>query len=188
MLGSNFFKFSIKQHKQIKPALMSAIAKMPNSDGGFEEQKIDGARTDYWYEGEILYRGIFIDSMNEIYNNLLKITGTDTLSSDFWYQQYTGNQYHDWHVHPKCQLSSVYFIDLPDPRDCTDFYDVKNRKVFKPKVEEGDVIVFPSYVPHRSGPLHGETKTIISTNYNFEINDDMQFLKDLKYDYLGNPV
>jgi len=188
MLGSNFFKFSVKDHNKIKSNLMDLIAKTQDSDGGFDRDKETESRTDYWYRGEIFYRSVFLEATTEIYNNLLKITGTDAATSEFWYQQYIGKQFHQWHTHANSNLSSIYFVDLPDIRDCTDFYDLKNRKILKPKVEEGDLIVFPSYVPHRSGPLHGEKKTIISTNYNFYINGNMDFLKELKYDHLGNPI
>ena len=33
-----------------------------------------------------------------------------------------------------------------------------------------------------------EKNTTISTNYNFEINEYMQFLDEFKYDYFGNTI
>lgn len=189
MLGINFFKFSVENHKDIKSELMDLISISPKTDTrdkkGPNSQYVD---TDYWHKGKKLYHDVLVSAMLKIDDRLLEITGTDKLESWFWYQTYTGNQYHEWHVHPKAHLSSVYFIDLPDTRDATNFYDMRNKKIFRPEVEEGDVVIFPSYIPHTSGPLHGERKTIISTNYDFEMMDDMKFLENLKYDHLGNPI
>ena len=83
-----------------------------------------------------------------------------------WFQQYfepdTGL---GWHAHDS-SIAVIYFVELPNPKDATEFYlegqfDVK----------EGDVMMWPSYLNHRSPPLSSAgRKTIIATNVNLAVD------------------
>jgi len=88
----------------------------------------------------------------------------------FWFQQYYTNDTHPWHGHGKCNLSSIYYLELPDRSLETEFIDPITKKIFKYEVQEGDIITFPSLLIHRSPiNLTANRKTIIAVNSS--IND-----------------
>jgi hypothetical protein len=89
--------------------------------------------------------------------------------TNFWFQQYTNNDLHDWHYHGDSNISFIYYVELPDSKYSTEFFDIESREIFKPEVSEGDIIVFPSHIPHRSPRIESNTrKTIISWNMSLE--------------------
>ena len=89
----------------------------------------------------------------------------------FFYQQYTKEQYHGWHVHD-CHYSGVYYLDLPEGSPKTEYIDPFTNDVCELDINEGDVVAFPSFLVHRAPPNPISTpKTIISFNFNFWNND-----------------
>jgi hypothetical protein len=86
-----------------------------------------------------------------------------------WYQQYNTGDIHDWHFHPTANISFVYFIELNSYKESTEFFDVKTKKVFQIKAKEGDILVFPAFIPHRSPVIKtNNRKTVISGNINLK--------------------
>jgi hypothetical protein len=86
-----------------------------------------------------------------------------------WYQIYNSfsGSYHGYHDHFRedCHISGVYFLKLKDPVISTEFIINDNPKQFD--VNEGDVILFDSSIPHRSPPNNtSDDKIIISFNFN----------------------
>ena len=84
-----------------------------------------------------------------------------------WYQQYQKNDTHSWHNHANGQstLSIIYYLELPKGTPGTEFKDPFTKRIHRPKVKEGDIIMFPSFVDHRSPQNRSnQTKTIISMN------------------------
>ena len=83
---------------------------------------------------------------------------------NYWFQQYESEDYHSWHHHGKCTFSSVYYVELPEQTSTT-FEYMGNE--FEVDVEEGDYLIFPSYLRHCSKPNKtGKRKTIIALNLN----------------------
>ena len=83
---------------------------------------------------------------------------------EYWYQQYEQNDYHGWHRHPLCTYSSVYYVELP--QDTTTVFRYMNDE-FTINAQEGDYVVFPSYLEHCSKPnVSGSRKTAIGINLN----------------------
>jgi|7_EtaG_2_1085326.scaffolds.fasta_scaffold97612_2 hypothetical protein len=84
---------------------------------------------------------------------------------DAWYQVY--NKYsgasHVFHDHPECSIANAYYIDLKDPQLGTQF--MIDNNLVRPKVREGDVIMFNGKIRHRSPPNHsGHDKVIVAFN------------------------
>ena len=79
---------------------------------------------------------------------------------EVWFQQYEKSSSHKWHVHPRCHFSNVYYVECP-----------KNQgikfKNFDMSVKVGDLISFPSFLPHMSPKIKAGRKTIISFNSQF---------------------
>ncbi len=97
-----------------------------------------------------------------------------------WFQQYGKNGTHGWHVHEQ-NYTGVYYLELPKSAPLTELIDptnIKNR--FKIKAKEGDIVLFPSFVIHRSGKMKTKNrKTIVSFNLEFQ-HIDKQVLKIIK--------
>lgn len=82
-----------------------------------------------------------------------------------WYQIYKARSgsYHNWHNHiPGSNISNIWYLKLPN--GCGTEFKV-NGKTIKPRVREGDLLVFPSDVIHRSPENYSdEDKVIVSYN------------------------
>jgi len=89
-----------------------------------------------------------------------------------WFQQYAENGMHGWHIHEQ-NYTGVYYLELPQSAPLTELIDPTNiENKFKIEAKEGDIVIFPSFVIHRSGKMKTkERKTIVSFNLEFqEIN------------------
>jgi predicted 2-oxoglutarate/Fe(II)-dependent dioxygenase YbiX len=85
-----------------------------------------------------------------------------------WYQQYIQNDTHTWHIHGE-NYTGVYYLELPKDSPKTELIDQLdlNKKISIEAIE-GDVIIFPSFIIHRSPKITNNLKkTIISFNLNF---------------------
>jgi hypothetical protein len=88
-----------------------------------------------------------------------------------WFQTSNQYEYHTAHTHGTIGWSAVFYADFnPKVHLGTKFYSpftnvVGNVDVFCPKVDEGDLIVFPASVLHEA-PINTSTtpRTIISFN------------------------
>ncbi len=91
------------------------------------------------------------------------------------------NSYNVRHNHQNCYLSSAYYIKKPENSGDITFYDPKESKTYRfPEVEkhtsysaqsitikpeEGDLLIFPSYLQHEVGiNLSNEERVVVSFN------------------------
>lgn len=93
---------------------------------------------------------------------------------DLWFQQYYKNSGHGWHTH-SANFTNVYYLDLPAGSPKTKIVSPYNQTdIIEVEVEEGDILVFPSFVIHKAPPnLINERKTIISYNINSTYSNDI---------------
>lgn len=79
-----------------------------------------------------------------------------------WYQQYYQGSHFSSHTHPNSHFAGIYYVELPGQQAATKFVGYEDLDL-----NEGDVIIFPSYIPHHS-PANPfvERKTVISFNFN----------------------
>ncbi|ATW88279.1 putative 2-oxoglutarate-Fe(II)-dependent oxygenase superfamily protein [Halohasta litchfieldiae] len=83
---------------------------------------------------------------------------------DSWFQRYSKNNAHDWHIHKKCGWAAVYYVELPEDSKPT-LFQTNDGAVIEPNATEGDVIIFPAYLWHCSPKNKDEdTKTVIALN------------------------
>jgi hypothetical protein len=86
-----------------------------------------------------------------------------------WFQQYASGDTHGWHIHDS-NFSCVYFLELPENSSATELINPFNQSdLITPAVKEGDVVMFPSFVMHRSPLLKQGRKTSIAFNINAEL-------------------
>jgi len=91
------------------------------------------------------------------------------------------NSYNVRHNHQNCYLSAAYYIKKPENSGDINFYDPKESKTYRfPEVEkhtsysaqsitikpeEGDLLIFPSYLYHEVGVnLSNEERVVVSFN------------------------
>jgi hypothetical protein len=80
---------------------------------------------------------------------------------DIWYNEYKKSQYQERHHHLPADLSCIHYIKLNSDHFGTTFINPhylhnasnvlmnhKSPHTFTPFVEEGDIVIFPSYLEH----------------------------------------
>lgn len=175
-------------HKKIKKDLLNKLAKSKGSS--FKNKKghmnDDLSKTDWplsdnferpWVKK---YGGVIKDFLIE---QAIHLGFTSISLSKIWFQQYKKYQTHGWHQHAR-NYTGVYYLEYPKGSEPTQFLAPQNLgKTFSLKVKEGDIIIFPSYIIHRSPPLKSnKRKTIISWNIDFEdIHPDLFFDREVNY-------
>lgn len=91
----------------------------------------------------------------------------DVVVEQLWFQQYQANDTHQWHIHGD-NYTGVYYLELPAGSPKTQIID-HSKSMYTVDAQEGDVIIFPSFLVHCSPPVEQTLrKTIISFNFRFE--------------------
>ena len=76
-----------------------------------------------------------------------------------WFAQYYDSAHFGWHTHEGCNMSAIYFVECPKEEQITEFHGINVEPL---DLEEGDILVFPSMLPHRSRPINNtDRKTVI---------------------------
>lgn len=97
-----------------------------------------------------------------------------------WYNEYTKHQYQEQHHHLPADISCIHYIKLDKDHSGTTFINplnlltssnklmtVKSPHTFTPYVEEGMMIIFPSYLEHYVLPQTSDSSRItLSWNFN----------------------
>jgi len=127
-----------------------------------------------FYTGSLLEKEEFIPLKNYL-NSAIKLSlkekeKTDKFDlkwMDFWYTIYNTGTNVEEHFHPNCIISGVYYLKCP--KNCGDIMFVDNnhnyknycvnisplktftyQKNFKITPEEGMILLFPSWLPHKT--------------------------------------
>lgn len=156
--------YSVKDHQEHKDKLLDQIEDMKDLYG------LELNEQGYWYDFECpdlprTYEKLAKDIMLRY---CLKTTkayhGKFFKIGKIWFQQYPEGTKFGWHTHPMSNFACVYYVELPDDLS-TEFFHIGQKDA-----KEGDVIIFPSFLPHRAPQVKVGRKTIIS--FNFDINYD----------------
>ena len=166
-MKSQVWLHKLKKHFEIKDRLIDSIKDSNKST--FNDGKDLITYTDYYNDTPLerkSYFPIFHLNASDYYDNLVKKYCIKEFNiRNGWFQQYFKQDTHEWHYHGGTNLSFVYFLELENNKESTEFYDLENKKVFQLDVKEGDILTFPAYMPHRSPIIKtANRKTIISCN------------------------
>lgn len=97
-----------------------------------------------------------VDRLNDRY-------ATKTLrAGKCWFQQYVKGTSFGWHTHPRSNLAIVYYPELPKGAG-TEFKNIADLDI-----REGDILVFPAFLVHRSRSLTDGRKTIVAFNLDLD--------------------
>ena len=110
---------------------------------------------------DLIYNDIFFH-IKQIFD---KLELEKIVVSHVWFQQYLQNDFHSFHTHEKTSWNCVYYLEFGNGTPGTTFKNFFDNSLFTPEVEEGDIIIFPSFIKHTSLPNKSTTrKTIIAFN------------------------
>ena len=166
-----------KPHKELKARLLDLIAESTSEHVVQPHAEVDITRTDWatssnftrpWVE---YLKQPLVEHMLDVYKDLGY--GGYTLH-EIWFQQYQKNSQHGWHTH-SANFTNVYYLEMPDDAPKTLIVNAFNQQeIIEVEVEEGDILVFPSFVVHKA-PINisNNRKTIISYNVNATYTDDI---------------
>ena len=104
------------------------------------------------------YRKIWRQMVNPYIKQYMQSFGCNKLREhNTWYAQYYDGADFGWHTHTGTNVSCVYLLE-GTPKDATQFWG------FDIEVKEGDLVMFPAMVRHRSPQVNQGRKTIIAQN------------------------
>ena len=111
----------------------------------------------------------------------IKISGDAFEITGFWANINAPGSGHKIHSHPNNFLSGVYYVETHEGADTINFHDPRSQaSIIRPpvtdltaentdqvvvKVKNGDLLVFPSWLPHSVDP-NGSGKPRISISFN----------------------
>jgi hypothetical protein len=173
IFGESFYITQIEhsKHEEIQAALMKSIPednhkswKLCNVKSTFFEKK-------FLYNINSDYKEIFMD---EIIKQLKNINGSiEYIIEDVWYNIYNKNDYQEPHHHIGIYsntptLSCIYCLKKSDAQlyflnpsyiqqklsgiDCVFAENDNYKEHYYPNIEEGTIIIFPSYLYHGVSP------------------------------------
>lgn len=165
-----YFIVSLNEHTIIKETILKIINEDTTEKKFDKDQNI--FKTDFFLKDkERLYYKIIMPLLEQCLRKHSNIIECDKLFSSpsyMWYQQYNKLHYHNWHDHAGSRWSIVYYVELSEDSPGTQFKDCITLGHISPDVKEGDVLIFPSWMLHRSPPnLSTTRKTIISCNFSY---------------------
>jgi hypothetical protein len=83
-----------------------------------------------------------------------------------WFQQYHQKDHHQWHPHCGTNWAGIYFLEASVESHITEYIEPFTQKLFSFTAEEGDIVIFPAQLLHRSSEFLSENrKTVIAFNF-----------------------
>ena len=161
-------------HSEIKEKLLDLINKTQsenilnqNEYYGDSINRLDWSKNNDFNREWVKYLQPYLQ---EQFNKFASVLNYDKpVIKKLWFQQYVQNDYHGWHIHGD-NYTGVYYLDFPKGSSKTELIDQKDiNKKITVNAKEGDIIIFPSFIIHRSPKIKENIKkTIIS--FNIEMN------------------
>lgn len=150
-------KYKIDNWEDKREQLLIGIDMMKDN---YECLYADMSHSDYTVEHERVYGQVFTDIVTEHLDSYI----ADWKCSDWrlgnvWFAEYYEGADFDWHTHEGCNMSGVLQVVLDDKENGT--------KLLKQQIdlEEGDLVVFPSMMPHKSPMVNDSHKIVLGFNW-----------------------
>tara|TARA_B100000287_G_scaffold151511_1_gene143298 strand:- start:562 stop:1077 length:516 start_codon:yes stop_codon:yes gene_type:complete len=165
-LGQPVYRVKGVVHEFVKPVLCDFFSKLKSPPS-----KTDCISSLDWEEGSDMEREwvkFFLPFWYQSIDPVINYLNCESINlQDIWFQQYESGGSHGWHIH-RGHFTGVYYVELSRDSARTELLDPFTNRINSIKVDEGDLIIFPSHVRHRA-PINKSKnkKTIVS--WNFEI-------------------
>jgi len=171
-----YLKSKFSEHEKIKSTLLDLLGNAPFKSPMVEIAEVNITKTD-WFDSQNFDRPWFKYIKNSLTSHALDMYrelgfGSYKLN-EIWFQQYLENSEHGWHTH-SANFTNVYYLELPDDSPRTQLIEPYTGNKITLDVKEGDVVVFPSFILHKTLPNTSvNRKTIISFNVDAIYTDDI---------------
>ena len=158
----------IKEHNRVKETLLKQISQFKGVSKFLKDDSYQKVKFTDWSDNNFELVG-YKKTLCNILKNYLEIKYYNGIKiHNIWFQQYSKSDYHNWHNHDCTQMACVYFLELPNKNYATEFYDIEKEKIIKKNIKEGDLIIFPTFMIHRSPIIKDNSrKTVIAFNMDY---------------------
>lgn len=113
-------------------------------------------------DGKKLYYDIVVEKIKPYLDEYAKGWGcTEVSIQNMWFAEYYDGGEFGWHTHEGSNMSCVIQLHLDNKNHATQLMGHDNLDL-----EEGDLLVFPAMVPHRSPEVNYDRKLVIAANFN----------------------
>ena len=158
-------KYKLECHNECKPLFLELIEE--SIEAGRSKPNPAGYVGDYPLATRKFYDEEFKKYLIPIINQYASEHNCNANVGNYWFQQYPHNTKFFWHNHPGGHLAMVYNLELDNSIDSLKLY---SDGVIEVNMNEGDVIVFPAYVPHLAPNVTGDRKTTIACNFDLNVD------------------
>jgi len=179
---TNIFKGTLDD-TSLCDKLEKSIRKLHRNKNGPHVEKNEFVSYDNIYDNEEFkdLNRIVLEESNEILN-FYRVVRDDHYISAMWANITTQNNKHMLHIHPNSYLSGIIYVKAPlncgnttfsDPRPAArmmepDYYEFNNNNsgVFRIKPSKGDILFWPSWLPHgvEKGSNQGTDRVVVAFN------------------------
>ena len=182
------FEFKIQNHEVLNEKLEEYIYKLQEIDPkGMKLSNSGGWHSPYFKIGESELLKDFVKIIQKYLSEIITIDFGWAFRNDkvmieaMWSVINKKNSFNVRHSHPNCMLSAAYYVKAP--KNCGKFQveslntakrywypEIKNKNELNMDVvgifiEEGDLLIFPGYLPHKvSKNESDEDRIVISFN------------------------
>ena len=163
-----FFIRDFPDHEKHKYKILSLITQNENSS--LYEEKVERISLNYWKLKDIkkkTYAEYVLKVLDNDLKSLFKSMEYDMIRyQGIWFQQYEKADFHSWHRHGNSEWNLVYYLEFDKKCPATEFRNPLNKdETYIPNVHEGQYVLFPSLLSHRSVPNESRSrKTVIAIN------------------------
>jgi len=160
----HYITFHIREHNLIKDEIIQLIER---ENGKSVNESSDYIVTKQDYENSFNFEREYVQLLLPVIKNYIQRAFNEYMFlsnctiTNIWYHIYSKNDTYGWHIHDSVNWTGIYYLKLPKHAPKTDIKSlVKKNKVFTPKVKEGDVVLFPAHLHHRSKHLNTDEQKI----------------------------
>ena len=162
-----FFLYDVPDHNDIKDKLLLYFDELTDKYNLQVNESSNISSTDYFFNLKNKKTSSYNHIINEfiypiVENNILDKFGCRGVRfQGSWFQQYEKGSSFSYHTHPNSHFAAIYYIESP-PGSETEFLNFD-----APTPKEGQLLVFPSFIVHRSNPNpSNDRKTVVAFNFN----------------------
>jgi|TARA_B110000902_G_scaffold254681_1_gene319032 hypothetical protein len=159
-------KYKIKDFDRLQNEVLMAIEMIKASN---ETKYAKMSASDYKVDlngGEELYRKQVHEMVDECVEDYMSgWRCSDWEMQNCWFAEYRNGADFDYHTHEGCNMSGVISLVLDEPRNGT--------KLMGSDIQpsEGEVVLFPGMLPHKSPYVYEGEKIVIGFNWNMMGSD-----------------
>jgi|TARA_R100001594_G_scaffold17946_2_gene36135 hypothetical protein len=166
-LESYGFQDKFKHHSLVKDTLLTLLNKAKTDLNSHPNDKIDYLD---WQESTNMEREwtkFIVPFLQKHFLKCIKHLKLNRVDiRNIWFQKYRKHGVHNWHVHSH-NYTGVYYLKFP--KGATKTQLVNKKKILEIDAKEGDIVIFPGFVVHRSPKITEDIeKIIISFNLDFD--------------------